>query len=300
MTGRPARLFVIAVGWLLFSGCQLIGRERAVPKQMAASRQLSQRGISALDRGEWDKAEPLLAQAIKACPTDAEPHRHYAEVLWHRGARDEALAQMREAMRLSVEDPALVVRVGEMCLELGRQDEAATLAEDAIDLSPRMAAAWALRGEVDQAKGHIDEALADMHRGLEYQHDDKKLLLLTAELYRRQGRPERALGVLDALRDTYETGEEPQCVLYLQGLAFNALARYDDAVEVYRLALERDHPSAELYYRLAEAQLAAGRTAPANSAIQQALALEPNNGPCRALAAQVEMAQRGSADTLRR
>src|SRR5437588_1082396 len=45
-------------------GCQLIGRERPVPKQMAASRQLSQRGISALERSEWDKAEMLLSQAI--------------------------------------------------------------------------------------------------------------------------------------------------------------------------------------------------------------------------------------------
>ena len=43
---------------------------------------------------------------------------------------------MREAMRLSGEDPNLAVRAGEMCLELGRTDEAAKLAEDAIDLCP--------------------------------------------------------------------------------------------------------------------------------------------------------------------
>jgi tetratricopeptide (TPR) repeat protein len=295
------RPFLIATaGLLLCCGCQLIGRERPLSKEMATSRNLSQRGISELDRGEWDKGEAHLAQAVKACPTDAEPHRHYAEALWHRGAREEGLAQMREAMRFSGEDPNLAVRVGEMCFELGRQDEATKLADDAIDLSPRLASAWALRGEIAQAKGQMDEALADLHRGLEFQHDDKRLLLLTAELYRQQGRPEPALGVIEALRDCYGTGEEPQQVLYLQGLAFTALARYDDAVEAYGVALHRDRPSAELYYRLAEAHLRAGRPADAGNAIQQALALDPNHLPSRALAEQAALAMRGPADTLRR
>ena len=274
-----ARLALAALAPALCCGCQLIGRERAVPKQMATSRELSQRGISALDRGEWSQGEARLARSIKACPTDAEPHRHYAEALWHRGAREEALDQMREAMRLSGEDPNLQVRVGEMCLELGHRDEAAKLAEDAIDLSPHSAAAWALRGEIAEARGRLDEALADMHRGLEFQHDDKKLLLLTAELYRRQGRPARALSALEALRDCYASGEEPQQVLYLQGLAFTALARYGDAVDVYTVALGRDRPTVDLYDGLAEAELLAKRPAEADAAVQHALALDPNHPP---------------------
>jgi tetratricopeptide (TPR) repeat protein len=290
----------VSIALIACCGCQLIGRERPVPKQMAASRQLSQRGISALERCEWDKGETLLSQAIKACPTDAEPHRHYAEALWHRGAGEEALSQMREAMRLSGEDPNLAVRAGEMCLELGRTDEAAKLAEDAIDLCPHSGTAWGLRGEVAQSRGQLDEALADAHRGLEYQHDDKKLLLLTAEIYRQQGRPERALGVLESLRDCYASGEEPQRVLYLQGLAFAALARYDDAVEVYSLAIERDRSSAELYYRLAEVQLRAGRPSQASGAIQQAIALDPGHVPSRALAPQVELALRDASSGLRK
>jgi tetratricopeptide (TPR) repeat protein len=266
---------------------------------MAASRQLSQRGISALDRNEWDKGEALLSQAIKACPTDAEPHRHYAEALWHRGARDEALAQMREAMRLSGEDPNLAVRAGEMCLELGRIDEAAKLAEDVIDLAPHLAGAWCLRGEVSQVRGQLDEALADALRGLEYQRDDRKLLMLAAELYRQQGRPERAIGVLETLRDGYAAGEEPPRVLYLQGLSFAALGRFDDAAEAYGLAVARDRTSADLYFALADAQFRAGRPLPASQAIQQALAIDPAHPASRALAAQVDLALRASGDLRR-
>jgi tetratricopeptide (TPR) repeat protein len=290
------RLLAAAVLIACCGGCQLIGRERPVPKQMATSRQLSQRGISALEKNDWDKGESLLEQAIKACPTDAEPHRHYAEALWHRGARDEALAQMREAMRLSGEDPSLTVRAGEMCLELGRTDEAAKLAEDAIDLSPRLACAWCLRGEVSQVRGQIDEALADALRGLEYQRDDRKLLMLAAELYRQEGRPERAIGVLEALRDGYAAGEEPPRVLYLQGLAFAALGRFDDAAEAYSVAVARERPSADLMFALADAQLRAGRPVQANAAVQQALAIDPGHAASRGLAVQVDLALRASSD----
>lgn len=289
------RLAIVVFTVLASSGCQLIGRERAVPKQMAASRQLSQRGINALERNEWEKGESLLAQAIKACPTDPEPHLHYAEALWHRGAREEALAQMREAIRFSGENPLLAVRLGEMCLELGRTDEAARLADEAIDLCPRSAPAWGLRGEVAKSRGQFDEALADLHRGLEYQRDDKQLLLLTAEVYREQGRPERALCVLESLRDCYASGEEPQRVLALQGLALAALRRYDDAIDAYRLALDRERPTAEICCQLADAELRAGRRSEAAAALQQALALEPGHAASHLLAERA-----GLGDALRR
>ena len=304
----------MAKRWAAGSRCAYWSQRRSLPRQAAANwsaasapcrsrwppaGQLSQRGISALDRNEWDKGESLLAQAIKACPTDAEPHRHYAEALWHRGARDEALVQMREAMHLSGEDPSLAVRAGEMCLELGRTDDAAKLADDAIGLSPRLATAWCLRGEVSQVRGQLEEALADALRGLEYQRDDRKLLMLAAELYRQQGRPERAIGVLEALRDGYAAGEEPPRVLYLQGLAFAALGRFDDAAEAYTVAVGRDRPSADLYCALADAQFRAGRPQLANAAIQQALSLDPGHAATRSLAAQVDLALRASGDLRR-
>ena len=273
-------------------GCQLIGHERPVSKQLAQSRQESQRGISALDRGDWQGGETLLAQSIKLCPVDPEPHFHYAEALWHRGAKQDALAEMQEALRLSGEDPALAVRTGEMCLDLGRLDDAARLADEAVDLDPRLATAWALRGEVAQAQGRLDDALAQLHRALEFQRDNKLVLLLIAEVYRQQNRPDRALNTLQTLRDGYNPGEEPQRVLYLEGLAFSALQRYDDAVDAYTLALERDRPAAELYYQLAAAHLSAGRPREAGQAVSAALALEPGHQPSRELAGRIDLALR--------
>ncbi len=70
-------------------------------------------------------------------------------------------------------------------------------------------------------------------------------------------------------------------MLYLQGLAFAALTRYDDAVDVYTLALARERPAAEIYDRLAEAQLLAGHPREAADAVAKAMALEPNRQQSR-------------------
>jgi tetratricopeptide (TPR) repeat protein len=285
--GRWASLFLFAC-----CGCHLIGGQQPVTKQEATSRQLSQSGISLLEQGKWPEGEEKLARAIKACPDDPEPHHHYAEALWHRGAKAEALAQMLEAMRLAGEDPQLTVRAGEMSLDLGRVDEAGKLADEAIGINPRFSAAWSLRGQVAELHGLMDEALADLNRALQYQHDDKRALFLVAELYRRQGRPDRALSNLEALRDCYAPGEEPQQILLLEGLAFAALHRFDDAAEVYTVALNRDPQSLELRDRLAEAQLLGGRPREAASTVYQALTLDPNHGPSRALAARIDLAIR--------
>jgi len=315
--GGPPACLLRRCAWLLglaaCCGCQLIGHERPVPKQVAASRQLSQRGISELDRGDWDSGEKSLARSIELCGVDPESRRHYAEALWHRAAvaeakgdaaeaqkeRAKALAQMQEALRLSGEDAGLAVRTGEMLLEMARPAEAGRMADEAVSIDPRLGSAWLLRGQVASSQGRLDDALAQLQRALQYQHDDKRALLFTAELYRQLGRPERALNTLETLRDGYAPGEEPQRVLYLQGLAFSALGRYDDAVETYTLALQRDRPSAELYDRLAEAHLLAGRTREAADAVAKALALEPNRGPSRELATRIDLAQRSLVATRR-
>ena len=91
-------------------GCHLIGGQQPVSKQEAASRQLSQSGISLLEQGKWDDGEKKLAAAIKACPGDPEPHHHYAEAYWHRGDKAGGLAEMLETIRLNGDDPSLMVR----------------------------------------------------------------------------------------------------------------------------------------------------------------------------------------------
>lgn len=288
--------FCLAV---LLSGCRLPVGGGPVSRSLATSRQLCQRGVAAIERGQWQQAEQLLSQAVQACSHDPEARRQYAEVLWHKGEREAAIAQLQEASRLASEDAALRVRIAQMLLEIGQIPLARQNAQHAIDLNPKLATAWATRGRVARACGQSRQALADYHRALGLAPNDRTVQLEIAELYHQLGQPQQALAALHSLADSYSPGEEPQEVLYYQGLAYGALGRYEDAAESFSRASNCGRPSPEILYRLAEAELLGGRLPEAAAAARQALALDPGHQPSRQLLDHVRLTRQPD-DTSRR
>jgi tetratricopeptide (TPR) repeat protein len=275
---------------LAATGCSTLGSRGREAQSAAAARQLTQQGTSALERGDWLRAESLFERAVATSASDAEARRSYAETLWHRGAATEALAQLEEACTHAGHDPGLAVRTGEVDLALGRLDQASRLADKALRLDSRFAPAWALRGRVAAAAGKPREALADYQRSLGLAPDSYEVGILVAETYRQLNEPEQALVALQALADRHSPGDEPQQVLHLEGMALAALARYEDAARVLSQAAERQRPTPDLLCDLANAQLLAGRPAQAQRALERALALDPNHAPSRALTARLASA----------
>jgi len=282
----------LAAAWLS-CGCRWIRREGPISESLATSRQLTQRGIAAAQRGRADKAESLLADAVKACPADLAARRQYAEVLWRRDARPEAIAQLQAAVRLNSEDATLLVRLAQMQLESGQLEAAWQNAEAALDINPKLASAWAARGRVMRAIGRHRQALADYHRSLGLAPGNQEILLEVAELNQHLGRPQRALATLHALADTYSPGEEPQRVLHLTGLAYMALGRHQEGIEKLAAALIAGDATAEMYYHLGEAQLLAGHPLQAAEAARQALALEPHHPQSVELLGRLGLAAQG-------
>lgn len=247
------------------AGCRLIHRSGPVPQEVADARKLCNEGLSAVDRRDLVRAETLLERAVKQCPTDVDARRHYADVLWRRGERMEAVKQIAAAMKLSPGEVGLCIDGGRMYMELGLLDDADRLAAEAVRGAPGSAAAWHLRGEVTLARGRAEEALADFHRALAIDPDDRELLLETAEVYRRLGRPQRALATLAILGESYGPNQTPAEVLALEGMAQEALDRPTDALESYKQAAARGFPQTELAARIArlEEQMSSGRPATA-------------------------------------
>ena len=225
------------------TGCRLVQRRGPVAPEVAEARRLCNEGLSAADRSDLVRAEGLLERAVKRCPADIDARRHYAEVLWKRGERMDAVAQINEALRLSPEDAELCVQGGGMYLEMGLFDDADRLAREAVRVAPRSADAWHLQGQVSLARGQAEPALADFHRALALAPADRGVLLDTADAYRRLDRPQRALATLAVLGETYGPGQTPAAVLELEGLAQEALGRPADAVDSYRAAIARGGPN---------------------------------------------------------
>lgn len=276
MKGNGLTLLVMVLVAKSLCGCACWGRN-AKEAGVVGARQLSLKGIDALQGGKWEDAEALFADALRQNPSDERAHRHYAEVMWNRGEQKAAIHHMEESVRLSGGDPALLVQLGGMYL--GREDLQAAweCSTEAIDNNAALAAAWALRGDIYRRQNKLPEALEAYHRALTEQPHFPHVQLAASEVYRRQNRPQRALGTLDSLASQCRPHEIPPELHFEKGLAYKALGRYPEAASALLLASQHPNASADWYFHLAEAQFLAGNTGSAHLALQESLARVPNH-----------------------
>ena len=202
---------------------------------------------------------------------------------------------MVEAVRLSGSAPELHVELGEMYLAQNDLRLAKWHADAAIRGNPRLAGAWALVGDVRRHQSDPTAALAAYHRALSHQPDFPRVQLEAADLYRRQGRPQRCLATLNRLTDGSLSDGMAAEVLYRQGLALLDLDREDDAVDHFTAAVDRGLASADLYFHLGRAELLAGRPAAARWSAVQALSLTPDHQESRELIARIDKVQQQMA-----
>jgi tetratricopeptide (TPR) repeat protein len=283
-------------GILCMAGCRLPVWDGQISRPLATSRQLCQQGVAAMERDQWTRAEELLQRAVKTCANDPDSRRAYAEALWHRGAQADAVAQIEVACHLAPENAEFQVRAAELRLATRQIDAAIGHTRRAIELSPRLAPAWVMRGRIMAASGQLREALAAYHRALDYAPHDRGVQFEIAEVYRQLNEPQRALVVLQGLAETYPPGEEPPQLLAAEGLVYRSLARYDDAAEALAAAVRRQTPhSPELLCQWGDCLFAAGRAGEAVRAAEEALRLDPQYAPGRQLLARLETAQRPNA-----
>ncbi len=284
------RLLVVPIPILILmictSGCAAL-RRGPVPEDVAACRDLTQQGVTAMEMGQWSTAETLLQRAVEVSPVDAAPHHHLAEVLWRRGATDAALRQMEQAVELDQDDSALVVRYGEMLLCTGATEKALARADEAIALDPKLASAWALRGRAYWRMNQTDRALADLQRSLQYAPDTGDVLMDIAAIYRQRGQHDRCLATLQYLLDTYPPGQGTQLAYWMEGLTLADLGRPAQAATSLQIANQQGPANADILYYLAQAQLAAGRPIAATTAAQEALATNPTHAPTRQLLTEI-------------
>jgi tetratricopeptide (TPR) repeat protein len=289
----------ITIGLSLASGCALVGHRGPSAADIAAGHQLAQQGIAAAEGGNWDQAEQLLAESLDKSPSDAASRRYLAEALWHRGAYDEAMKQIDLAVDADPSDAALALRAAEMRLTTEKFDDAIARANEAIRRDPSAAAAWALRGRAQLQLNHTELALADFHRALEFQPQDRQLLLDVTGVYEKIGQPTRKLTTLRQLIATYPPGQAPQQLLVWEGTTLIELGRQNQAVESLLAANRVAQPSPDVYYHLAQAYAAAGDLPTATNSAQQALALDARHAPSLQFLQQLA-ARNQPTDTLRR
>jgi tetratricopeptide (TPR) repeat protein len=113
--------------------------------------------------GESDKAPADIDAALKTAPDgEAEPHFVRGMINELRGARDEALRDYSEAIRLDPAHARAWCSRGIMRLYGGDPGSAMSDFDEAIRLDDGIFVAWFMRGQAHAAAGNRDAAVADL------------------------------------------------------------------------------------------------------------------------------------------
>lgn len=294
---RPRAALAMSLAVACLAGCAALRRKNDSAESVGASRQLSREGVAAMEHGDTARARLLLDEAVATSPNDVDARRQLAEVLWQGGVRDQAVNHIETAVRLDPRHAPTLVRAGEMQLGVDAVDQAERRAEEALAIDSTLAGAWALRGRVFRQRGETERALSDFHQALRYNPHAADVLLEAAELQYQLGRPQRCLTTLQNLLEAYSPGEEPRRALWLEGLAYSAVDRRQDAVDALYAASERGAPEPELLYQLAKAQNAAGLRAAAAATARQAA--DAGHAGSRTLLAELQAGGAGNGAILR-
>ena len=291
LSGRHILPCCVALAMLAgLSGCGMFRCKTTSDETLAAARQLSLQGLEAEQQGRWDQAESMFAAACQQAPQDERAHCGYAEALWRRGAHDEAIGHMEQAVRLSGNDPERMIQLGEMYRVRGEPERAGEQAARAIAANSQLAGAWALRGRVLEAQGLRSDAMASFHRALSLEPRLPDVQLALARIYAHQNRPQQALAMLHTLSDSYPPGEIPVEVLVEQSLALRQLGRLHDAAVCLAQATTMPSANADLFYELARTQALSGDVVSARLSLESALARDPQHA--LSLAMREELAAR--------
>jgi len=130
----------------------------AVERYPRAAGALERLGILREVQGKKDEAESLYRRAVELEPALPGPHAMLGRMLLLRGALEQGLAEIEEAIRLGEETEAVDLARIEALLALGRAKEALRRAREAARSYPSSPEAVALLAKAAEAAGREAEA----------------------------------------------------------------------------------------------------------------------------------------------
>ncbi|MEY4581706.1 MAG: hypothetical protein RL701_6409 [Pseudomonadota bacterium] len=163
---------------------------------------------------------------------------------------------------------------GVNALKSGQLEPAQQAFARAAAADPKAYQAEYALGVVADRQGQADEALKHYGRALQIQPDYEAAAQGSVNIYLRRGNTAGAVKFVEPIAQKWQRN------LYIQALYADTLVRadrVDEAEQVARAALKRDERFAPAIVALAKASLRRGRDELADSTLEQAREVDPNN-----------------------
>ncbi|HYY52836.1 MAG TPA: tetratricopeptide repeat protein [Myxococcales bacterium] len=210
----------------------------------------------------------LALALLCACNTDASaPHLARGNVLVNTGHPEEAVAEYREAARLSPRSAQARERLGDALYDLGRKQEALAAYRDAAAVEPGSVTARIGAARVLGETGDVPAARAELTTALQRAPTNLFLLLSRGNLAARAG--DRKAALADYERAVHLKSDNVPA-LYQYGLALLEDGQVPEAGATFDRLLSVAPASPQGYYGRARVFAARGEGTPAAQALSEA------------------------------
>ncbi|MCC7207532.1 MAG: tetratricopeptide repeat protein [Anaerolineae bacterium] len=203
-------------------------------------------------QGDYARAAEVYARAVEGDPTNGEYHLAHGVALAQQFRENEATAALERGALYAPGDPLTHVRIGKALTHMNAPDKAIPYFNQALILDPQSFDAYLGRGDAHYSLGWYADALADYEAARSLDPDSALPSLAMGRIYADPNFEEgtfrdRYLTAIqyfdEAIRLDPQSGE----ALFWRGMAHEGLGNYDQALDDYFQATQRD-PEATLTY----------------------------------------------------
>ena len=232
------------------SGEALAAARTAVQKDPDSAETRTTLGLALMELEQYEEAEKHLRRALDVNPRHANAWQNLADLMRRQRQYEAALEMFRKALKIHPSETLAHAGMGHTLFELDRHEEAVASIRRALSLEP----------------------------DLLQTHEDLNFVLGWA--LHKTGRSDQADRYLSNI-----TGKAAQSANDFLKIAdiYRAKEEYEQAVETYRYALDRDPAHARAHAGLGDALFRLKRYQEAIDSMQHALALQPDQPSAPAL-----------------
>lgn len=145
-----------------------------------------------LAHGKLDQALATLKEAVRIAPDDEDVHYNLGIALARLGKTDEAIAEYQSALRIFPDYAEVHNNLGNLLLRLGRLEEAERHLREAVRIMPDYATAWNNLGSILQRQGQEPGAFEYFQKAATLQTNCWEAHHNLGTYYAKTGRPAEA------------------------------------------------------------------------------------------------------------
>ena len=190
------------------------------------------------------------------------------------GAYEVAVKEYEKALALEPDNVDILINLGAVCLQRHRVDRAIECFGRAIELEPQNTMALYDIGKAYMFKNDFRLAIMAFQQASEQSPDDIEIHQLIASCYRSLGKYKDAVAILLNIID--KLSENTAALMELGG-DLKMLARYEEALDVYRRASDSACNSIEPLKGVFDCHMHLGNPDKAQTTLKRALMIDPNN-----------------------